>query len=47
MFLFILGLLIGGFFGFCVCAICSVPGAGKHIDRPRGKELGENRNTHE
>ena len=39
---FILGLIIGGAFGFAVCAICSMAGADERTEAPRNKEKGDN-----
>lgn len=46
---FIVGLVIGGFVGFCLCAIISINNTNKdeNIPTPDGKKLGESSVPHE
>ncbi len=38
---FIVGLIVGGIFGFGICAICSMAGTDDRIETPKVKETGE------
>ena len=38
---FIIGLIVGGIFGFGVCAICSMAGTDDRIETPKVKETGD------
>lgn len=38
---FILGLIVGGIFGFGICAICSMAGTDDRTETPKAKETGD------
>ncbi len=38
---FILGLIVGGIFGFGICAICSMAGTDDRTEAPKVKEPGD------